>query len=371
MGFDSSVKLFFSSHSLDYVDKCWKGRAASPKGSARNLAFKFAMNSLTGKFGQRTHSTSSCIYSTEFHPSAKVKDSFDELISRVVDFEPLFSRDGHNSAIILEVENKKQNPPYPIYLSGQILAYARVIMSRIMREADCYRNVDRAIYYTDTDSLLMPSDCLPPLMTAGYIGDGLGQLKCDLNEKSSFPGEFAKIIRGVWAATKGPYSLLYVLPNEQMLPVMEKVRVKGIPHVGKPFKHYDPIQLQLEEPRARLFAKIQRWLEDPLRWELPMGVIAQRFYMVKRADGTHYFAKHMNFDIIVSLMQQQCELFAFYGGMKKCFRHVNGDFLLVKPDVTRRMACKSDWWSASSQKRIYLPGEDSVYSLSRPVGYNV
>lgn len=289
-----------------------------------------------------------------------------------MDFEPLFSENGHNSAVILEVLNKDQNPPYPIYLSGQILAYARVLMSRIMRTGDCYRNPERAIYYTDTDSLLMPSACVEPLVKAGYIGDELGQLKCDLNDKGR-TGEFAKIVRGVWAATKGPYSVLYVLPNDQMKPLMEKVRVKGIPHVGESFQHYDPIQLVVEQPRERLFWKLKKWVEDPLRWELPAGVVAQRFYHVTRSDGSHYFAKHMNFNIICAIMEGGCTLHCYYGGMKKCFRDWNGQFLLVKPNVVRRTACKTDWWSAESRKRIYLQNdereENSVYFLSYPVGY--
>ena len=95
--------------------------------------------------------------------------SFQEMLQRVVDFTPIFTAEGYNSAIMLDVENEQkvcsfrshtfphfvQGPRYPIYLSAQILAYARVHMSHIMRAANCYRSWSRAIYYTDTDSLLM------------------------------------------------------------------------------------------------------------------------------------------------------------------------------------------------------------------------
>lgn len=209
----------------DYVSKCWQGRQRTLKGSAQNLCFKFAMNSLTGKFGQRSFDTNRAIYSTDHEPSKKMEQNFQEMLSRVVDFQPIFTAEGYNSAIMLDIENEQKGPRYPIYLSAQILAYARVHMSKIMRAGQCYRHWCRAIYYTDTDSLLMPSECLPDLEKAGFIGDELGQLKCDLTD-STDPQTFARIVRGIWSATKGPYSLLYVKPGDGNL--WEKVRVKGI-----------------------------------------------------------------------------------------------------------------------------------------------
>jgi hypothetical protein len=89
------------------------------------------MNSLTGKFGQRTHLTSSVIFSTDYEVNSKTEKSFQEMLSRVQAFEPIFSDDGENNAIILEIANENQNPTYPIYLSAQILAYARVHMSQV------------------------------------------------------------------------------------------------------------------------------------------------------------------------------------------------------------------------------------------------
>lgn len=329
------------------------------------------MNSLTGKFGQRTHESSSVIYSTEYTPSRKTEKQFDELLSRVLQFEPIFSDSGHNNAIILEIANERQNPTYPIYLSAQILAYSRVIMSRIMRAAECYTRVDRAIYYTDTDSLLMPSTCIAPLVSAGYIGKGLGQIKCDLNEDYSTPESFAKIVRGIWAATKGPYSLLYVLPNAQQKPLMEKVRVKGIPHDGAPFPHYQPLQLILTEARHRTVKAMKRWLKNPLHWDLPCGIIGSRFYLYQAKDdplGEPYFARAINFNMIQKMMRKEGILTAVYGGMKRCFSAANGKVLLVKPDVVQRVPCSTDWWARG--KRIYLEGqEDDVEELSYPPGY--
>jgi hypothetical protein len=349
-----------------YVSTCWEGRQRAAKDSAQNLAFKFAMNSLTGKFGQRTHLTNSAIYSTDYEPSPKKMQAFKKMVSRVCNFTPIFGENGQNNAIILETENDNTSPSYPIYLSGQILAYARCIMSRIMRLIDAYRNEDFAIKYTDTDSLLMPSAALDVLIEHDIIGDGLGQIKCDLNKKFTHPRSFAKIVKGIWAATKGPYSLVYVLPDSNIL--WEKVRVKGIPHASESFQYHDPLRMHQTQSKLRLYPLFKRWLNDPQRWDLPCGVIGQRFYYFKSlVDKEKYFAAHINHHIIELLMKKEGELFAFYGGMKRCFENVRGDILLVKPDLVKRTACKTDWWLQG--KRIFKPGCETVFDLSYPPGY--
>ena len=286
------------------------------------------------------------------------------MLKRVCGWTPIFTENGQNSAIILEVENENQNPSYPIYLSGQILAYSRVIMSRIMRLIDAYRNPQRAIKYTDTDSLLMARECLDDLIKADLIGKNLGQIKCDLNENFTHPRSFAKIVKGIWAATKGPYSLIYVLPEDSVL--WEKVRVKGIPHPSHPFQYHDPLRMHQTQSVLRLYPLIERWLQDPMRWDLPCGVIGKQFYYFK-TDEEKYFATHINFKIIEMMMNKEGSLFAFYGGMKRCFEDACGQILLVKPDVVQRTACKTDWWTQG--KRIFRLGQESPFDLSYPPGY--
>lgn len=363
------VKEFEKLGSLfhDYVSTCWEGRKRSPKGSAQNLAFKFALNSLTGKFGQRAFETNSAIYSTKHSVIPRQEKAFKRMLARVVDFTPMFTDAGYNNAIILELKNENTNPSYPIYLSAQILAYARVLMSNIMRNAGCYVTPERAMYYTDTDSLVLPSACLEDLIDYKWIGKELGQMKCDLNDGFSDPRSFAKILRGCWAATKGPYSLQYVLPGEDV--VREKVRVKGIPHPDAPFEAFAPLRIRLDTSRERLVERMKRWMEHPFEYELPCQVIGQRFYWFKSlVDNDDYFSAHINFDIIQRIMQKKGELYAYYGGMKRCFENYRGEFLLVRPDAVRRMACRTDWWKAG--KRCYTNESiDNTFELSFPPGY--
>lgn len=122
-------------------------------------------------------------------------------MARLVSFDALFDDNGENHALIVESHAKSPHPRYPIYLSGQIVSNARVYMSSIYRACNAYHEPGRAIYYTDTDSLVLSRAAACELSHHGYIGTDLGQLGCDLYD--AFSGEFSKIIRGVWAAPKG------------------------------------------------------------------------------------------------------------------------------------------------------------------------
>lgn len=357
--FEKLAPLFSS-----YVKTCWEGRQKSPSGSSRNLAFKFAMNSLTGKFGQKSHPTSNAIYSTEFKPTKRSEESFSKLMGKVVDFEPIFSDNGNNNAIILEFENENKGPSYPIYLSAQILAYARVIMSTIMRDCDSYRDPNKAIYYTDTDSLVMTPQCIPDLLAKNHLGNELGQIKCDLFK--GFTGtNFAKIVKAIWGATKGPYSLVFMNPGDRT--VYEKVKIKGIPHPDKTFKYWSNEQTMINDNEKEIFKCMQDYLDNPSTFLANPRVIGKRFYMFKYDDRV-MFSDHIDYCMIKKMLKKEGEIHAFYGGMKKQFTTTSGSVLLIRPDIVRRQVGKTNWWEKN--KRIYLPNHDGDTDLSYPPGYN-
>jgi hypothetical protein len=207
-----------------FVDKCCQGRLDNPKPSVKNRAFKDTLNKLTGKFGQKSHPYNTVIYNTGAKQNEKQLKAFEESIATLNDFDIIFSNSGKNHAIVMEVANPKPHPTYPIYLSAQILANSRVYMSGIYEKLNAYRDPNYAIYYTDTDSMVLHARCQPILERAGLIGEGLGQLSCDLIEP--YNGHFAKILTGVWAAPKGPYALGYV--DNKKPQIMEKVKAKGM-----------------------------------------------------------------------------------------------------------------------------------------------
>lgn len=71
--------------------------------------------------------------------------------------------------------------------------------------------------------MVIPQSCIPDLKKANHFGKNIGQLSCDLSDGCE---QFSKIVKAIWAAPKGPYSLVYLNPGENVY--KEKIRAKGI-----------------------------------------------------------------------------------------------------------------------------------------------
>ncbi len=314
--FEKSDYIFKS-----YVDKCWQGRKANPKPSLKNTGYKEMANSLTGKFGQGSIMSSTAIYSVNYKPNSE-KDlaKFNAMVNKVEDFQPVYDEDGEMLALIIEVTNPNASPNYPVYLSAQILAQSRCVMSRYMRMCDSYRNPARAIYYTDTDSLILPFVCVMILTRLGHVGKELGQLSCDLDEEFK-NNNCGKILKAIFAAVKGPYSIIYKLADNG--PLREKIRVKGIPHTSPKdnFIYQEETELDMTsheqvENAIKLF-KIQNWLDYPEYFPVPTDCITSRFYRFKKVYTTKeeededcdnqqiWFHSHINFAIIEAIMHHK------------------------------------------------------------------
>ncbi len=184
--YEAKLFDFYADVFSGFVDQCWQGRLDNPKSGGlsskvKNTAYKFTLNKLTGKFGQKSHPTNTMIHNTTSKHTEREIKAFEDAFERIEDFDVLFSDNGENAALVMEVQNPNPHPTYPIYLSAQILANSRVFMSRIYRVLNSYHSPDHAIYYTDTDSMILHARCLPILEETKLIGNGLGQLSCGMS----------------------------------------------------------------------------------------------------------------------------------------------------------------------------------------------
>lgn len=366
-----------------YVNLCWQGRLNNPKKGVNanpvlNLFFKLMMNRLTGKFGQKSHSCNIAIFSTSFiYSSEEIKSQFKEILNRINDFTPIFC-ENENIALMLDLDNEDKNPDYPIYLSAQILARSRVRMSQIMRKGECYLRPSHAIYYTDTDSLVVPECVYPLWQKAGLLGSNLGQLSCDMHEweseKEVKEAQFSKVVKGIWAAPKGPYSLVYVDPGQKKL--MEKIRTKGIPHPMGPFVYRDDNEDKISLSTHKEIKHVINWIENPGQYIIPTQFIGKKFYLYapNREENEQgekelkcYFAKHLNFTLIQQMMQRDGILTCLFGGMKKTFLGRDGRMMEIQPDAVRRIPCKTNWWEEKALRRF--EEDATVFDLSYPIGY--
>ena len=346
----------------DFIDLCWQGRIDNPKPSVKNLSFKNTMNKLTGKFGQKAHATNTTILSAKSKTADK---DAKKILENLEDFDLLFDENGDNHAIILEVTNSNPHPTYPIYLSAQILANSRVIMSRVYRQINAYLDPECAIYYTDTDSLIINGKTLDKLKEANMIGSGLGQLSCDLSDGTD--GTFAKILTGIWAAPKGPYTLGFVNPKGDGR-MLEKVKAKGIPHPSGPFPYGEEIKVTFDAKGKDLSDRIMNWLSEPSKYTPPIDDIKSRFYHYQTEDKkNNYFAKHINHDIIKLILAKEGTLSCYYGSFKKEMVSSYGNVLSLTPLINSRMLCRNDWWMKSN--RIFLTDDPKSTDLTYPEDY--
>lgn len=368
-----------------YVDVCWRGRKDNPKGGANanptlNLVYKLMMNRLTGKFGQKSHSSNIAIFNTNYDQTDSTRKQFKELVTRINDFTPIFCSDG-SIAILLDIAAEDANPSYPIDKSAQILAYSRVMMSQVMRIGNCYLDPRSAIYYTDTDSLVIPENVLPKLKAANLLGPELGQLSCDLHdwetEEDFEKLEFSKVIKAVWAGPKGPYSLVYVNPGEKV--AKEKIRAKGIPHSKATFKYKEANKLEVEkggQEEMRL-THMMLWLKRPDLYNIPSYLIGKQYYIFTPKEVTKetpiYYAKRLSIQLIEQMMARECTITCVFGTMRKAFVDRNGKVLEIRPDIVRRMPCKMDWWKIKALRYFKEEEEEekkeNEYALSYPNGY--
>ena len=291
-------------------------------------------------------------------------------------YTPIFNAEAKNSAVLIDYRNNSNGPAYPIYLSAQILAKSRVYMSKLMRLADCYRNPARAIFYTDTDSLVCTPECIQVWREAGYVGKELGQMKCDLGDFTG--GRFSKIVKAAWAAPKGPYSLVYVNPGESVL--REKIRCKGIPHPKPPprdtFYYEAEIACEYDQKEEKLLRQVGEWIRQPDQVEVPSGVIGKKYFVFQPAateedsEPKLVLARHLNIKMIEAMMAREGMVICVFGGMKKYFATREGLALQIRPDVVRRIVAKEDWWQKGH--RLFKESEkDDLSALSYPAGYEL
>jgi len=107
---------------------------------------------------------------------------------------------------------------------------------------------------------------------------------------------------GIWAAPKGPYSLVYVEPGDDKL--KEKIRTKGIPHPSGPFYYQESILAEYVSENFEKLAEIQAWLENPQAYTIPKNFISKRFYLYE-SEFESMLTTRINFELIRHMMAKQ------------------------------------------------------------------
>src|SRR5689334_13637734 len=187
------------------------------------------MNALSGKFGQKIVVQSvQVLAKMPEDPDKFFKDlknvSIEMIESMTID---KFASEGNIGYLITgDKKEEDMRANLPTYLSVFILAHSRRVMSKMLRYVDGYRNRQRTVYYTDTDSMIVNQETFD-LLQPKFIGSQLGLLE------DEFPKDI--IVAGRFLAPK-TYCLALLKPYGDHYVLAYKVRCKGIPHRGDIFE---------------------------------------------------------------------------------------------------------------------------------------
>jgi hypothetical protein len=299
-----------------YIGKLFetKEKHKHDKSNAEYIAAKWAMNSLSGKFGQKKVDLKTLLISE--------LDDIDNLAS-LQELRPI-GIDGDKEDGYLYSRKEEVEPSHAIQLSVWILSYARRHMSRIVRGMGGYYNPERTYLYTDTDSLIVSKqtfDCIPKK----FVGEALGQL-CD--ELANSP-----IIEAVFLAPK-TYGFAYLKDGTHLT---FKTRCKGIPHRG------DPIPLK---------DTLAEYSHEDVLSKLDGGVdLGYKKYVIT-VDGDDATATVVAC-ITTSTMRRvllgnaRCDV--VYGSIQK---NAGGSTFGIKPEWRMRGLSVNNWWTKDNCPRI-------------------
>lgn len=226
----------------DYVNKLFELRLQYEKGHPMILIAKLLMNSLYGKFGMKTQSTTVEIYNLVSETGRlALKSLLVKAGSSIQDFiefddnKYLFIRDRVSD--IFNDDEPYHGSDVNIAIASTITAAARVHMSFFKN------NPNFKLYYSDTDSAVTNAPLDPSL-----IGDALGQLKLEYVIK-----------KAVFLAPK-VYGFITVADEEV-------IKIKGVTHKVSSNIHFNELELLLHEDANRVFTQ-EKWYKSLLLGEI-------------------------------------------------------------------------------------------------------
>ncbi len=187
---------------------------------AKRTIYKGALNNLTGKFSQKyDHRKATFIYDDSVFQDGNFVDIIKEM-------QFVLQNNQISSFLVFTQDPTEIDPNKQKQLGPCILANSRVWMSEITRAmggepGGSYLNHLYMPFYTDTDSLIIPSNAvekMKPEHKAMYIGNELGQMKPEING----------VIVNFCALAPKTYFYTYI--DAKDLKLYAGIRTKGVPH---------------------------------------------------------------------------------------------------------------------------------------------
>lgn len=339
MSWELSIPIF-----KNYIDTLFKIKEEHKKDktSVMYIVAKLLMNALSGKFGQKIVSKVVTLLPQLPDDPDAMFGNLENLASQVIEFSADKHTDGETIGYMFTGDKKKQDleTKLPTQISVFILAYARRVMSKMLRKVNGYRDENHTLLYTDTDSMVVRKSTFNLLQQSGFIGHNLGQLE------DEFPND--RIIAGRFLAPKTYcLSILKEVEVEDMAPrcaIAYKVRCKGIPHRGDIFFARD-----YNIGDDSLTVTIQK-IDESLSG--PVEDLGKRFYVLKNkaTDEVELVHPFINIKMCDLILKETHYLHVHFGSIIKS-REQSQKFHLKTLWVSRSVGFTS-WWSADKCPRV-------------------
>ncbi len=180
----------FKDYIQQQIDERNRYRVSNP---CRALIAKQMANFLFGKTIQKPNVHKYEIVQKDSPKGRSTISSLEKnlLLEKVERLEDIQDVDG-GQIIHYVMKEENARPTKPTYLGVFILHYAQLKWletAAIIENGELFGK-DKHIYYTDTDSFVVPESILPRLMTSGIIGPNIGQLKVEYPNWRIIHGEF-------------------------------------------------------------------------------------------------------------------------------------------------------------------------------------
>jgi hypothetical protein len=327
----------------EFIGKEWADKVKASRGTVLYMLAKLLMNSLSGKFAQR---------SNERNVSILVGDALCKGIhdpSSVTGFDVLC--DGNEEkviAVILERFECQEWSKYPVYISCFILAHSRALMSKYLRMVNGYHSIEDSFLYTDTDSLVLKNNAIEKLKS--YIGKDLGFLSDELDG--------GKIVKATFLAPK-TYQLVWIDEKYHRLKVTTKC--KGIPHIGSDLNAFEDYTIK-DENVLKKVELIRKWLNGSASKDsCPNVEFKKPYYIIEDSKNSNNYevTSCLGLDVFEGVLAQDLKVCCLFGSMVKQFGATSFSgkgYLNVYPTYRQRGLNVVDWWEKSDRIVMEING---------------
>ncbi len=394
----SKVEYLFKSFVQTANDRKTEAARQGKKNSAQYLGPKNEMNSLSGKFAQKTPET-----------------NYKLLIGNTMKYEQIIRQssialwDINNDDILACVaEEKVENEAssFPIQLSVFILSNSKVSMSRFLRLTGGYRIAENCPIYGDTDSLIVPKKSILNVSKEEF-GGLLGQMKDEMpndrfiaiiviapktymklfikpipygtqnpEERKPKDGEFylnitnSMLYGPSYGGNWGRKSIesIYNIKGDVAYMLFTSMTSKGIPHTSDEYPAFGNYLVSIEKQQEAM--DIYKFLvnRENTKIHYKKVELKERLYLRIHNNSTEVKSR-ITWEDMLLVSKREAQIVCLYGGMiRNLCSSPNIEDVGVSLDYMQRSLTVENWWKKGNRNIVEIVNNRNQITV--PIGFN-